>query len=256
MCDKKYWDMRGRSFPGYRSGDEIQAKVFETIRNHGVDLAGAHVLDLGCGAGSYAVPFAQAARLVTALDISPVMLKRLRSSAAALGITNITYVECDWAEYETQEQFDIVFCSRSPALKDPEALRKACNALSQWGIVFHFSGKIRASDTHTLGTALLDLHGVERKAKQDYGVIQDWLRDEDIPFTVYPLKGERRAYFTLDEMTANAQELVEAAGAAPDTRIIREYLEQFRDETSGKYLSLTRYDMELVIWRGHEPSGE
>ena len=250
MCDKKYWDIRGRAFPGYRSGDEFQARVLETIRAHGVDFAGAHVLDLGCGAGSYAVPLARAARLVTALDISSVMLERLRGSAEALGIANIRYVECDWAEYEADEKFDIVFCARSPAMKDPAALRKVCAVLSQWGILLHFAGKVRASDSHTLGTALLDLHGVERKAAQDYGVLRDWLRGEGIPFTAYPLQGERRAYYTLDEMTTNARAVVEAAGAAPDMRLIREYLEQFRDETSGKYLSLTRYDLELLIWRG------
>jgi len=249
MCDKKYWDIRGRSFPGYRSGDEFQAKVLEAIRNHGVDFAGVHVLDLGCGAGSYAVPLARAARLVTALDISPVMLERLRSSAEALGITNIRCVECDWAEYEPAEKFDIVFCSRSPAIRDAAALRKACNALSQWGIFLHFAGKVRASDTHTLGTALLDLHGVKRKVRTDYSVVQDWLRDAGISFTVYPLQGERRVLLTLDEMTANAREMVEAAGAEPDTRVIREYLEQFRDGASGKYLATTRYDMELVIWK-------
>ncbi|MDR2733577.1 MAG: class I SAM-dependent methyltransferase [Spirochaetota bacterium] len=250
MCDKKYWDIRGRSFPGYRSGDEFQARVLETIRRHGVDLSDAHVLDLGCGAGSYAVPFAQAARLVTALDISPVMLDRLRSQAAALCITNIRYAECDWAEYKVNEKFDIVFCSRSPAIRDPADLRKACSALSGWGILLHFSGEARASDTHTLGSALLELHGVARKTKTDYSVLQDWLRDANIPFTVYPLQGERRAYFTPEEMTTNAITVVEAAGAAPDAHIIREYLEQFRDEASGKYLSITRYDMELVIWRG------
>jgi SAM-dependent methyltransferase len=253
MRDKQYWDMRGRSFPGYRGGDEFRAKVLETIRNHGVDFSGAHVLDLGCGAGAYAVPFAQMAGMVTALDISGVMLERLRNSAEELGITNINYVECDWAEYEAKEKFDIIFCSRSPALKDPAALRKACKALSGWGILFHFSGKTRASDTHSLKRALLDLHGLERGGNKNYGVLQDWLRDEGISFTVYPLKGERRLYYTLDEMTTNACEMVEAAGAVPDMRIIREFIEQFRDEASGKYLSITRYDMELVIWRGQAP---
>lgn len=253
MCDREYWDMRGRSFPGYRSGDEFREKTIETIRNHGVDFSGAHVLDLGCGAGSYAVPLAQMAGMVTALDISPVMLERVRSSAAELGITNINYVECDWAEYEVKEKFDIIFCSRCPAIKDPAALRKVCNALSGWGILFHFSGETRASDTHTLGRELLELHGLERMDKKKYGVLQEWLRDDGISFTVYPLKGERRLYYTLDEITANAREMVEAAGAAPDTRIIREYLEQFKDEASGKYLSITRYDMELVIWSGQPP---
>jgi SAM-dependent methyltransferase len=252
--DKKYWDIRGRSFPGYRSDDELQVKVFETLKNHGVDFSGAHVLDLGCGAGSYTVPLARMAGMVTALDISGVMLERARSSAAALSITNINYVECDWEEYEIREKFDIIFCSRCPAIKDPEALQKLCNALSKWGILFHFAGEISVSDIHPLGKALLDLHGLERGGQKNYGILQDWLRDEGVSFTAYPFKGERRSYYTLDEMTTNACERVEAAGGTPNMQIIRKYLEQFKDETSGKYLLVTRYDMELVIWGGQPPS--
>jgi SAM-dependent methyltransferase len=251
MGGKEYWNIRGRSFPGYRESDAFQTKVLETIRNHGVEFSGAHVLDLGCGAGTYALPFAKLARLVTALDISPVMLERVRTAAAALCISNIKYVESDWAEYEPPEKFDILFCARSPALNDPAALRKACNSLSQWGILFNFAGENYVANTHTLGRALLELHGIPRRGrKKNYRILQKWLHDGGVPFTVYPLTGERHVYYTLDEMTANACDMVEAAGAEPDLRIIRDYIEQFRNETSGMYLSTTRYDMELVIWRG------
>jgi SAM-dependent methyltransferase len=251
MSDRDYWDIRGRSFPGYREDDAFQDKVLETIRNHGVDFSGAHVLDLGCGAGSYALPFAKLARLVTALDISPVMLERVRTAAASLGINNIRYVASDWTDYEPREQFDILFCSRSPALKDPAALRKACASLSQWGILFNFAGEVHVPNTHTLGRALLERHGVVRNSgMHNFSILQTWLSGEGISFTMYPLKGERHVYYTLDEMTKNAWDMVEAAGAKPDIGIIHEYIAQFRDEASGKYLSTTHYDMELVIWSG------
>jgi len=249
MNDRKYWDIRARSFPGYCGENEFQAAVFEAIARHGVDFAGAHVLDLGCGAGTYAIPIARRARMVTALDLSPAMLGRLADSAAALGIANIRYVESGWAEYSVQEKFDIIFCSRCPAIQDHADLRKACGALTGWGIFFHFSGHARASDTYSLGAALLELHGMPRKEKKYYGFIQDWLREDGIPFAVYPLRGESRAYRTLDEMAAGARDIIEAAGVAPDPRVIREYLEQFRDDASGMYLSVTRHDMELVIWQ-------
>jgi len=252
LSGKEYWDIRARSFPGYRSGNEFQARVLETIQNHGVDFSGAHLLDLGCGAGSYTIPFARIAKRVSALDISSVMLERLRSQAAALGIANISTLESDWAEYEVKEKFDIIFCSRCPAMADQAALRKVCNALTKWGILFHFAKDVRPSDTHIMGGALLELHGVERGPKKNFGALQDWLRDDSIPFAVYPLTGENRAYHTLDELTTNAEEVLEAAGATPDPQIIRNYLEQFRDDASGKYISTTRYDMELVIWRKEE----
>lgn len=53
-------------------------------------------LDIGAGAGRYALPIALHVREVLALDPSPGMLEALREQAAAHGIANVRTVEARW----------------------------------------------------------------------------------------------------------------------------------------------------------------
>jgi SAM-dependent methyltransferase len=71
---------------------------------------GSTVLDVGGGAGRYALPLARECRSVTVVDPSPSMLHNLRDSAAAAGITNVVSVEALW-ENAKVEPADIVLCA-------------------------------------------------------------------------------------------------------------------------------------------------
>lgn len=75
------------------------------------DLAGLSVVDLACGDGIYArkLKTAGAARVV-GVDISAEMVTRAKEIevAAPLGIA---YLQSDVATVETEERFDIAFCS-------------------------------------------------------------------------------------------------------------------------------------------------
>jgi CTP:molybdopterin cytidylyltransferase MocA len=55
-------------------------------------------LDIGAGAGRYALPLARSVRRVIALDPSPSMLGALREAMAEHGIDNIDVVEARWPE--------------------------------------------------------------------------------------------------------------------------------------------------------------
>ncbi|MDR3225477.1 MAG: class I SAM-dependent methyltransferase [Clostridiales Family XIII bacterium] len=85
------------------------------------------VLDVGCGPGRVAIPMAQRAASVTALDASPKMLEILGRNAADAGVTNIKTLLVDWEDDESVdaiERHDIVIASRSPALGDLKLLSK------------------------------------------------------------------------------------------------------------------------------------
>ena len=59
---------------------------------------GEHVLDLGCGAGTDTLVAAQMVShtgRVTGIDMTPEMLSRARAAAAAMGATNVVFVEGD-----------------------------------------------------------------------------------------------------------------------------------------------------------------
>jgi ubiquinone/menaquinone biosynthesis C-methylase UbiE len=70
--------------------------VFEA---HGLGAASA-VVDLGAGAGQFALAAAGRFGHVTAVDISPAMLGALRERAAAAGLANLDCVQAGFLSYE------------------------------------------------------------------------------------------------------------------------------------------------------------
>ena len=82
-------------------------------------FTGAFVLDVGCAYGRYALPFAAAAKDVTAADISPRMLELCAEQAGEKGLSNLETLKHDWKKDELgglKGRFDLVFaCMCTPA---------------------------------------------------------------------------------------------------------------------------------------------
>lgn len=80
---------------------EGAAESFAGVANHwslGRLSAGEHVLDIGCGAGTDSLIAAQMVGPeggVTGLDMTVEMLAKARAAAAAMAVTNATFVEGD-----------------------------------------------------------------------------------------------------------------------------------------------------------------
>jgi SAM-dependent methyltransferase len=68
------------------------------------------VLDVGGGAGRYALPLALQAKQVTVVDPSPSMLEALGRSCDEAGIANVTAVEANWEDADVAAH-DVVFCA-------------------------------------------------------------------------------------------------------------------------------------------------
>ncbi|MFD0896717.1 class I SAM-dependent methyltransferase [Loigolactobacillus binensis] len=108
------------------------------------------VLDVGGGAGRFALPFARVAQQVTISDISQQMLNFAQQAAMQAGVTNLKLQHEAWSQIPPQPQADVVFASMLPLA--PTELQK----FSQLGR--HFAVLNRAvTHTDSISTALQQL---------------------------------------------------------------------------------------------------
>jgi SAM-dependent methyltransferase len=90
------------------------------------------VLDVGCAAGTLAIPLASRVRQVTGIDISPAMLDGLRSACLRHGIDNIQAVNASWTDdWEAADitPHEVAIASRSLIVPD---LRNAIEKLNSF----------------------------------------------------------------------------------------------------------------------------
>ena len=143
---REFWNAKARTFPRYEEGaDTYEARMLRLIRENGVDPRGKRILDVGCGSGMYTIRLAQEARSVLAVDISDEMLRILADDAAAMRLANITCVRSGWDVFETDERFDIVFASMTPAVNDDQTREKLLRFSDAWVVFMGFTERM-ASD--------------------------------------------------------------------------------------------------------------
>jgi 2-polyprenyl-3-methyl-5-hydroxy-6-metoxy-1,4-benzoquinol methylase len=77
---------------------------------HCGQIAGATVLDIGCGTGEYSLEFAaKGAFQVTGVDMAPAMIEFSQRLARERGLSrHCRFVRADFLDYQFSEQFDIV----------------------------------------------------------------------------------------------------------------------------------------------------
>ncbi len=82
-----------------KQGNPDPAPELAALREQGL-TPDATVVDLGAGTGQFALAAARVYRRVVAVDVSPVMLDRLRARAGAAGLTNLECVRAGFLSYE------------------------------------------------------------------------------------------------------------------------------------------------------------
>ena len=105
-ASEDFWDTLASSFreDPRRSDDPVVERLAEWVR------PGTTVLDVGGGAGRYALPLAVRGAAVTVVDPSPSMIEALRQAANDAGVSDLGVVEAGWEEADV-EPADVVFCA-------------------------------------------------------------------------------------------------------------------------------------------------
>jgi SAM-dependent methyltransferase len=104
-----FWDRRARFF--YRRTRERVASdpFFQRVRREAT--AEKTLLDVGAGAGRFAVALAPLVRLVYAVEPNGSMLEFLRREAEEQGVSNITVIQTTWEAAPADLRADLVICS-------------------------------------------------------------------------------------------------------------------------------------------------
>ena len=100
---------------------------------HCVDLAGARVLDVGCGTGRFSIECAKrGANRVVGIDFAPSMIEYSRKVAEQMNVTEKCEFICDdFLSHQFDESFDVVLAlGFFDYIKEPEPIFKKIAALS------------------------------------------------------------------------------------------------------------------------------
>ena len=119
------WDEKAANYVRFSTTpDAFGQRVFDTLETWGVEFADKTLLDIGCGTGVYTLHLAQKVAHVDALDFSEEMLNVLQSDAKSNEIHNIQPLHDRFDTFTCKAQYDLAFCSMSPAVSSPAMFEK------------------------------------------------------------------------------------------------------------------------------------
>ncbi len=124
---RAYWNKRAPAFARH-AGESPYAGAFLRLLHLRPDWT---VLDVGCGAGTLALPLALLVKEVTAIDLSDAMISLLRDQCREQGISNIRTEVLGWEDDWDRAGIgghDVAIASRSLV---PDDLRAALTKLDQ-----------------------------------------------------------------------------------------------------------------------------
>lgn len=131
-----FWDRRAVSFNAHRKKDdaiEHGRHLTELLITKAGLNSGSRLLDIGCGAGHYALVFARRVAEVTGLDISAKMIEFAKGNAEEEKLSHAHFEVLDWTDADLeakgwQKKFDFVLASKTPAVNSWATLKKMMDA--------------------------------------------------------------------------------------------------------------------------------
>ncbi len=117
-------------------------KIVSEYLQRGIIFPGAKVLDIGCGPGSFAIPFAEAGCFVTCIDISEGMLKRFEEDLPENLEGKVDLKQLNWHSFDAVKEnmvneYDLVFANMTPAIGSAQDLDNLCLCSKGW---CHYAG--------------------------------------------------------------------------------------------------------------------
>lgn len=147
----RFWEARADEFNDItNSADRAERlELVDWLEERGAFLSGFRVLDVGCGAGRFALEMARRGAEVVGVDLSPGMVRHAENNARAAGLAGCRFSAVPWEDLDIDASgyrgaFDLVFASMSGAVYSAETLLKMHDCSRRYCFM---SGFIKRRDT-------------------------------------------------------------------------------------------------------------
>ena len=141
----RIWESRESALRFWNMCQQERSRIDKTIWETDITAA-SRVLDIGAGPGTLAIPFAQKAAHVTAVEPAEGMCSVMQEKMAEFGVGNISIVQKRWedvnVEKDLEPPYDVVIASFSLGMQDIRAaIEKMHQASSRYIYLYHFAGE-------------------------------------------------------------------------------------------------------------------
>lgn len=141
----RIWESRESALRFWNMCRQERSRIDKTVWETDITAA-SRVLDIGAGPGTLAIPFAEKASHVTAVEPAEGMASVMREKMAEYGVSNIDIVQKRWEDVDVEEDlqppYDVVIASFSLGMPDIRAaIEKMQKASSRYVYLYHFAGE-------------------------------------------------------------------------------------------------------------------
>jgi SAM-dependent methyltransferase len=215
---RAFWNSRAASFATHARDSGYCDEVMAILR----PAPDWTVLDIGCAAGTLAIPLASKVKAVTGLDVSDAMLALLGQRCAELGITNVQPVlagwEDDWAAAGVPVH-DVVLASRSLFAADLRAAVAKLQAFARKRVVI-----VSLVGDGPYDRAIFEAVGRSLYRGPDFRFVTNFLAQEGIFANVsFIHESEDKTYATLDDAVQGMRWMLDGMTPTEET-LLRAHL--------------------------------
>lgn len=140
----RIWESRESALRFWNMCRKERSRIDQTVWETDMSPS-SRVLDIGAGPGTLAIPFAQKAAHVTAIEPAEGMCSVMKEKMAEFAVSNIDIVQKRWEDVDIASDlsgpYDVVIASFSLGMGDIQsAVEKMVGASSRSVYLYHFAG--------------------------------------------------------------------------------------------------------------------
>lgn len=232
----------------FREGDSLLAALLALARPDDTWL------DIGAGAGRFALPLARTARRVIAFDSSPGMLAALRDGMATSGIANVEVIHGWWPDDAGDLRADVALIAHVGY--DVEAIGPFLAAMEAAASRLCVAVMMEQPPASLAAPFWPPIHGEERATLPALPELVALLTAQGRQVAVRRIAGEARRLGTVDEALAFLrQQLWVAADSAKGRRLVAMVDALPRDPDGAIRLDSPYRDIGIVTWEPLSTTG-